>query len=158
MKTLVSYLIALLLYIFFSRAVSIPAALALHIRAGIVFFAVFGLDLLQIPLFFRLYEKGFPKIPLVKHLVKRLPTAEQFEKSKLRKLTQSLGGIGVVLVSAMPTFGGGMWTAVLLAHILKLTRKQSYFFLATGSFISCVIFTLGIGFILKLFHVIPRIF
>jgi uncharacterized membrane protein len=158
MKILISYLMALLLYIFFSRAVSIPAALALQIHTGVVFFSVFGLDLLQIPLFFRLYEKGFPKIPLLNLLTKRLPTAEQFEKSKLRKFTQSLGGIGVVLVAAMPTFGGGMWTAVLFAHILKLTRKQSYFFLATGSFISCVIFTLGIGFIFKLLHVIPRLF
>jgi hypothetical protein len=158
MKTLISYLMALILYIFFSRAVSIPAALALNIRVGIVFFAVFGLDLIQIPLFFQLYEKGFPKIPLLNLLIKRLPTAEQFEKSKLRKLTQSLGGIGVILVAAMPTFGGGMWTAVLFAHILKLTRKQSYFFLATGSLISCVIITLGIGFIFRLLHVIPRIY
>lgn len=158
MKTLLTYFLALLLYIFFSRAVSIPAALALHIKAGIVFFAVFGLDLMQIPLFFRLYEKGFPKIPILNILIKRLPTKEQFEKSKLLKFTQSLGWIGVILVATMPTFGGGMWTAVLFAHILKLSRKQSYILLAIGSLISCIIFTLGIGFIFKLLHITKQIF
>jgi uncharacterized membrane protein len=158
MKTLISYILAFLLYVFFSRAVSIPAALALHIRAGIVFLAIFGLDLLQIPLFFRLYEKGFTRIPLLNILMKRFPTKERFERSKLRKLAQSLGGIGVMVVAAMPTCGGGMWTAVLLAHILKLSRKQSYFLLAAGSFISCLIFTWGISFIFKLLNIIPRIY
>ncbi|MCX7920052.1 MAG: small multi-drug export protein [bacterium] len=157
MKTLISYLTALLLYIFFSRAVSIPAALALHIRTWVVFLAVFGLDLLQIPLFFRLYEKEIPKIPILNLLTKRLPTKEQFEKSRIRKLAQSFGGLGVILVAAMPTCGGGMWTAVLLAHILKLSRKQSYTMLAIGSFISCVIFTIGFGFIFKILHIIPRL-
>ena len=158
MKTLISYIIALLLYIFFSRAVSIPAALALHIQTWIVFIAVFGLDLLQIPLFFRIYEKGFSKIPLLNILVKRLPTEEQFEKSRIRKLTQSLGGIGVMLIAAMPTCGGGMWTAVLLAHILKLSRKQSYILLAGGSLISCIIFTWGISIIFKLLNILPKMY
>jgi uncharacterized membrane protein len=158
MKTLITYFFAFLLYVFFSRAVSIPAALALHLRISIVFLAVFGLDLLQIPLFFRLYEKGVPKIPLLNVLMKRLPTKEHFENSKLGKLAQSLGGIGVMLVAALPTFGGGMWTAVLFAHILKLNRKQSYILLAIGSFVSCVIFTLGVGFIFEIFKIIPRFY
>ncbi|MDI6782830.1 MAG: small multi-drug export protein [bacterium] len=141
MKILISYIVAFLLYVFFSRAVSIPAALALHIPTIIVFLAIFGLDLLQIPLFFRLYEKGFTKIPSLNILMKRLPTEEKFEKSKLRKFAQSLGGTGVLFIAATPTFGGGMWTAVLFAHFLKLSRKQSYILLAAGSFISCIIFT-----------------
>ena len=158
MKTLISYIAAFLLYVFFSRAVSIPAALALHIPTIAVFLAIFGFDLLQIPLFFRLYEKGFTKIPLLNILLKRLPTQEKFEKSKLWKLVQSLGRIGVILVAAMPTCGGGMWTAVLFAHILKLSRKKSYVLLAAGSFISCLIFTWGISFIFKILHIIPKIY
>ena len=158
MKTILTYLFAFILYVLFSRAVSIPAALALHLRAGIVFFAIFGLDIIQIPLFFHIYERGFTRIPGLSLVMKRLPTKEQFEKSRIRKLTQSLGGFGVLFLAMTPTFGGGIWTAVLLAHILKLSRKQSYFFLITGSFISCLILTWGISVIFVLLHIIPRIY
>jgi len=153
MKALTTFLIFSLLYIVGSRIVFIPAGMALGIGKYVVLVVVFLLDILQIPFFFFLYEKGAIKIKFLSGLYAKLPTKEQMERSGLLKFARSLGSFGVVLTAAIPAFGGGMWTAVLISYILKIDRKKSIVLLAIGSLIGCLLVVYGFEGILGLFGI-----
>ena len=51
---------------------------------------------------------------------------KDWSKSLLGKWAAPLGGFGVMLVAAMPTLGGGMWTATFVAYGLRLERRAAY--------------------------------
>jgi len=143
MRIILNYILFFLLYIFGSRIIFIPAGISLGINKYIVFFIVFGLDILQIPFYFYLYEKGTSKIKFLSYIYSRLPSMEEKKNSGLLKFASRLGKCGVVFVAAMPAFGGGMWTSVLMAYLLHIERRQSVILLALGSFIGCAIVVYG---------------
>lgn len=145
-------------YIIGSRIWSVPVALKLHFPRFIVFVMVLGLDLLQIPLFYYIYNKGFPKIKYLKILFAKLPTQEKFQKSRLGKIAQNFGSVGVIFISMLPTFGGGIWTAVLFAHILRLDNRRSFLFIAIGSLMGCWAVVYGWDAIFRHFDVILQFF
>lgn len=153
MKVLTTFLIFSFLYIVGSRVVFIPAGMALGIGKYVVLVIVFLLDILQIPFYFFIYEKGATKIKFLAALYSKLPTKEQMERSGLLKFARSLGSFGVVLTAAMPAFGGGMWTAVLISYLLNIDRKKSIILLAIGSLIGCLIVVYGFEGILGLFGI-----
>lgn len=144
MRGPVSYGLFLLLYIFGSRIVFIPAGMALGMGKYVILFTVFLLDVLQIPLYFYIYEKGTSKIKFLSYLFSKLPSKEKVENYRFLKFARSLGGFGVVLVAAMPSFGGGMWSSVLLSFLLGLDRKKSILLLALGSLLGCIIVIYGL--------------
>ena len=57
---------------------------------------------------------------------------------KAARWTMPLGGPGVMLVSAMPTFGGGIWLASFFAYALHLNRRAGYAWIIMGSVLSYV--------------------
>src|SRR5262249_565795 len=94
---------------------------------------VYPMDLVQIPLFFWLYEHGsrfIDKLPF------RMPEWLKRRADRPSGWLASLGGFGIMCLAALPTFGGGMWSAIYLAHRLRLSKGQSTFWLAAGSFLS----------------------
>jgi len=54
-------------------------------------------------------------------------------------------------VAAMPAFGGGMWTSILMAYFLKIDRRKSVLLLALGSLIGCLIVVFGFDGLIHLF-------
>ena len=118
-----------------NRIFSLLAGLILRVPASILLPTVLIVDLLQIPMFYWLYEHGSV-------LITKLPPSMQawFEKGKgsnpLGRWTSSIGGFGVFIMAALPTFGGGMWSAVFLAYSLNLKRTWSYLIISLGSLVS----------------------
>ena len=92
------------------------------------------LDLVQIPFYYQLYEKGstlFVGVPAIEKWLNR-----DWSKSRLGRWAAPLGGMGVMMVAAMPTFGGGMWSATFLAYGLGLKRRDGYLWMILGSVLS----------------------
>ncbi len=141
-----------------SRLISIPIAVAMFVKWYIAVIFIFVMDAVQIPLFYYLYERP-QKIKFITarwHLWQQRWTRTGYKKKRIiredrnwqalvLKRAQGFGQWGVLLVSAMPSLGGGMWTGVLLAHLLKLDKQRSYLLLSAGSLTSCLILALGFG-------------
>lgn len=153
MKSFYSMFALLASYILYSNAVTIPLGIALQIRPEIVFGSVFLLDMIQVPLLQRFYEKG-ARLPFVRKLDVLSTATRRLSESRTGRYAQRLGPLGVVLLACFPGLGGGMWTAVFLARALGLDRRQSYSYLAIGSLIGCFCITLtskmGVDLILHL--------
>ena len=150
MKAFVTFLLFLAFYVVGSRIVFVPAGMALGIGKYVILVIVFFLDLIQIPFYFYIYEKGASKIKFLSAILEKLPKKEDMERSGLLKFAKSLGSFGVVFVAAMPAFGGGMWTAVFISFLLGIERKKSIILLAIGSLIGCLIIVYGFEGILHL--------
>jgi uncharacterized membrane protein len=97
-----------------------------------------ALDVVQIPMFYWLYDNS-------ERLLSRLPTRiSRFFQRKPKSAERGrwagrLGHLGVGLLTALPTFGGGMWSGVFLAYGLKLDRRLSYLTLTLGSAVSYLV-------------------
>ncbi len=92
------------------------------------------LDMVQVPLFFLLYEEGSQRIFFLKRLVDRAQRQkEKLASSRLYGRLALGGQLGVLIVTLLPIKGGGMWSGVLLAHLMKLERGRSYLLLFAGS-------------------------
>jgi uncharacterized membrane protein len=139
------------IHIGLGRKISIPYAIALGFTDHYILLFAFTLDVLQIPFFKYLYTHT-SKISIIKRLKEGMERrSEDMEGSKLIKWAKGMGKIGTVMLAAMPFQGGGMWSGVLLAHVIKLDRKQMYVFLSIGSLIGCTIMAYGTSYILSLF-------
>ncbi len=141
-----------------SRLISIPIAVAIFVKWYLAVLFIFVMDLAQVPLFYYIYERP-QKIRFITarlrlwqrrwnrtgYKKKRIFREDRNWQALVLKRAQKFGQWGVMLVSAMPSLGGGMWTGVLLAHLLKIDKKHSYILLAAGSLTSCLILALGFG-------------
>lgn len=140
-----------------SRLISIPMAVAMFVKWYIAVIFIFAMDVVQIPLFYYLYERP-QKIKFITarlrlwrqrrdraYKKKRIIREDRNWQALVLKRAQGFGQWGVLLVSAMPSLGGGMWTGVLLAHLLKLDKQRSYLLLSAGSLASCLVLALGFG-------------
>ena len=56
---------------------------------------------------------------------------------------QRWGQFGVIFIAAIPFVGGGIWSGVLLARLLKLNKLRAAMLLIIGSIISCVVLSVG---------------
>jgi uncharacterized membrane protein len=127
--------IVTLLAIFTNRILAVGAGLWFRVPDLLLLTLLLVLDFIQMPFFFRLYEQGSSTLA-------RLPSPlrKYFQRdwsgSYLGKWTAHFGGVGVMLVAAMPTFGGGIWSGTFLAYGLGLKRRASYTWLILGSLFS----------------------
>lgn len=140
-----------------SRLISIPIAIALFEKWYLAVLFIFILDIIQIPAFYFLYESPQKiKFILVRFRYWRMKLNRLYKKEKLTrkdrtwqasilKRAQKLGQWGVIFVAAMPSLGGGMWSGVLLAHLLKINKKRSYVLIGSASLMSCLVLALGFG-------------
>jgi len=139
------------IHIGLGRKISIPYAIALGLGVYYVLASAIFLDVVQIPLFIYIYTHT-SKIPIIKNFKSRIERrSESLEESKMLKWAKRFGNLGTVLLSAMPFQGGGMWSGVLLAYILKLDKRLMYILLSIGSIIGCSIMAFGTSFIISLF-------
>lgn len=84
--------------------------------------------------------KKFLKKTRIKMVLKK----ERKFHSRMLLRAQQWGNLGVVFIAAIPFVGGGIWSGVLLARLLKLNRTRTVILLMSGSVISCLV--LGVGF------------
>lgn len=151
MRDIISILVLFASYVVYNRIVTIPTGLALHLTPLEVFGLVFLLDMAQVPLFNRLYEKG-TRLKLLSRLNLQAKAEGTLATGKLGRWAQHLGAPGVAVLAYIPCVGGGMWSAVLLARLLGLSRKVSYFYLAVGSFLGCFTLTFAGKASIQIFH------
>ncbi|MFH1248723.1 MAG: small multi-drug export protein [archaeon] len=119
-------------YILGGRKMGIPYGIAATSNPLIIIILSLCLDLLQIPIFYFIYSQE--KIRLSKNIhVHAKKEKKDIKDSKAWKWARRLGASGVFLLSTMPSFGGGIWSSVLLAFTLKLNKKVSYFLILSGS-------------------------
>lgn len=117
-----------------NRILAVGLGLWLHIPAALMLCLLISLDIVQIPFFYRLSEHGFSfldGIPAAKNFFNR-----DWSSTRLARWMMPLGGPGVMLVSAMPTFGGGIWLASFFACALRMDRRAGYAWIILGSVLS----------------------
>ncbi len=120
--------------IFANRILAMGVGLWFGVPTGLLLGMLLGLDIVQIPMYYRIYEHGstlLDRIPAFKKIIHRNQS-----ESKLGKWAKPMGGIGVMLVAALPTMGGGMWTSTFLAYGLGLKRRAGYAWMIAGSLLS----------------------
>ena len=157
-KFILKTLALIITHIVASRLISIPIAVAMFVKWYIAVLFIFTMDIVQVPLFYYLYERP----QKIRFITARWRLWQQkWHRTGIKKKTiiredrnwqalvlkraQRFGQWGVMLVAAMPSLGGGMWTGVLLAHLLKIDKKRSYLLLSAGSLMSCLVLALGFG-------------
>lgn len=118
---------------------------------NVLYFLPLGVffDIFQVYPLYLLYETTESRLSLIRKLKERMVRNEnKFLHSKIFKGVRSLGYLGVMMVALVPVKGCGMWSSILLAHILKIKRSRAYLLFFTGSIIGCLILV-GIGDIIK---------
>lgn len=110
----------------------------------IVFFGALAIDLVQIPIFYFIYETTTHLIrPLAKLRARLVASEGRLESSRFVRMVRAFGNIGVMVVTAWPFGLGGMWSGVLLAHAFRLNRRAGYVLLSIGSIVGCALFVWG---------------
>ena len=120
--------------IFTNRILAVGIGLWFGVPAALLLGLLLLLDIAQIPFYYRMYEHGsslLDKIPMLNGLARR-----DWSQSTLGKWAMPLGGVGVMLVAALPTFGGGIWSSTFLAYGLRLKRRAGYSWIILGSLLS----------------------
>lgn len=85
----------------------------------------------------------------VRFLMKHVSVANRFftwlfdhTQKKHSKHFQLYGEIGLMLFTAIPFPVSGAWSGTLAAYVFGFPRKPTFWFIAAGLFISCIIVTL----------------
>ncbi len=103
-----------------NRIFSIFVGLLLKVPVSGLLAVVLGLDVLQIPLYYWIYEHGTVLAARWPKLARGL---ERLQRLRPRAAwVHSMGAFGVFVIAVLPGFGGGIWSAVLLAHSLKMRK------------------------------------
>ncbi|MFH1540402.1 MAG: small multi-drug export protein [Elusimicrobiota bacterium] len=133
------------LHYFINRFFVIPFGLVAGFGWWGVFAIAVGGDIVQMFLYFYLLEGSGVNKKLGKIISKRFPSQEKVEKTKMVKKVRRLGYLGIIILAALPVYFGGMYSAVLISHLLHLNRKKSYIYLTIGAIVGAAILTIGIG-------------
>lgn len=137
------------IHIFLGRKISIPYGIALGIEPYVVGVGALLLDVIQIPFFYHLYERS-TKISIIASLKRRGDERQRnLEKSRLFTLAKNSGRLGIVLISASPLQGGGMWSGVLMTFLLNIPKRESYVLNILGSILGCAVLVVGADMLLN---------
>lgn len=116
--------------------------------AGLTWWGAFAIalagDIFQMFLYFYILEGAGINKKLGRIVSKRFPSQEKVEKTKMVQMVRGMGYLGITILAAMPVYFGGMYSAVLVSHLMCLKRKKSYVFLTLGSVIGSAILVLGL--------------
>lgn len=116
------------LYVVSNRLVAIPGGIYLGLPSFAVATATFALDVAQIAIYDWIFHHGGRMLRAMRGL-----HATEEKISHAHWLTK-YGHAGVGILSAIPTFGGGIWSAVLLARHFRMKPAEKYAWIAAGSF------------------------
>ncbi|MHC1604377.1 MAG: small multi-drug export protein [Candidatus Methanofastidiosia archaeon] len=151
MKIIYLFISFLVAHIALGRKISIPYGMAAGGNMLLITVSAFILDIIQIPFFLYVYTHT-SNIPILQKIkVRMMQRSEGLEQSRFIKWAKRMGKIGTIIVAAIPFQGGGMWSGVLLAYILKLKKWQTYLLLSFGSLLGCIIMAVGMREILSFF-------
>jgi len=112
-------------------------------------------DMLNIPFFAGLYEllhRGLRLSTRVASWLDRNRARHEHHRFYIR--LARMGPIGVMLLAALPFWGCGMWSSILLAWSLRMERLRGTMYLAVGSIIGTLIvlaFALGVTTLIRMF-------
>ncbi len=156
MNTLVFLGTFLFLYIMFGRKIAIPWGALVYDNVIEIVAIALVLEFFEIYFFYSLYDKGITKIAFLKklryHFSKQIRTENK--KNRLVRWAKRLGWQGVFLISALPSFGGGVLTATILVTMLKLNRRISYLVILLGGTLCNLFLALGTRGILNLIRIL----
>ena len=141
-------LFVLLAAIFGNRILAVLIGLWYNVPVGGLLSLLVCIDLIQIPLFYWLCEAGHSKAHRLPVFIRSWLDRER----PVRPWVASLGGVGVMTLAALPTFGGGMLPAIVVAYGLKIPKRLGYAWLALGSLASYGVLYLVLGTIVDALH------
>jgi uncharacterized membrane protein len=119
--------------------------------AGLPPLALVGLawigDMLNIPFFvtiFTLAHRGLRMSSLLSRWLDR--SRAYLEHRTFYERFRRMGELGVILIAAVPLWGCGMWSAILLAWSMDMPRVRGTIYLSVGSVIgSTIVLSLALG-------------
>ena len=116
--------------------VSVPYGLVSHQSIWLILLLIFILDVIQIPIFFFIYNQAY-RIKFIRKLEEKIKRGnEKHQQSRLFVFLKKFGALGVLLLSANPFFGGGIWTSTLLAHLTGMKKVTAYILICLGILIN----------------------
>ena len=118
-----------LAYVLGNRLVAIPLGIVLGLPAPLVAGASILADLIQIALFDRIYHHGGRWLAFRRG-------ADPSEPAKPKRPAAwiaHMGRAGVAVLAALPTFGGGVWSAVLLARSFRMSLPEKFAYIGGGA-------------------------
>ncbi|MBN1383494.1 MAG: small multi-drug export protein [Elusimicrobia bacterium] len=101
-------------------------------------------DIIQMLLYFYILEGAGVNKKLGRIVSKRFPSQEKVERTKMVQMARGMGYMGIAILAAMPVYFGGMYSAVLVSHLMHLKRRKSYIFLTMGSIIGSAVLVVGL--------------
>ncbi|MFH0947446.1 MAG: small multi-drug export protein [Elusimicrobiota bacterium] len=107
-------------------------------------------DIFQMFIYFYILEGAGINKKFGRIISKKFPSQEMVEKTKMVKKVRGLGYMGITILAALPVYFGGMYSAVLVSHLMHLNRKKSYIFLIVGSIIGSLVLVIGLSFLWNL--------
>lgn len=134
------------------RVVSVPIGFLIGIKEFVMFLIVFGFDILQMFFYSFLLSNSDAAGRLKNLILKILPSKEKVKSGALVKRLETMGFFGVSLLAALPIYAGGMWSAVIISHLMgffEKNRVKCYCYLACGSACGSAVIVLGVYNILK---------
>jgi hypothetical protein len=127
-----------------NRIMALLVGFWLKVPAVWLLFVLITIDAAQIPFYYWLYSqgaKGVERLPKLLHRFFRTVS----DTALFRWLSMS-GKWRVMMISALPAFGGGIWTATLVAYNTGLPRRSGALWMVVGSAVSYVLlWSLGEG-------------
>jgi len=140
------------LHYFLNRFLIIPFGVILGFGWWSAFFIAFAADILQMFLYFYFLE-GAGVNKKIGHLIsRRFPSQDKVERTRIVIKVRRFGYVGIMILAALPVYFGGMYSAVLVSHLMRLRRKKSYLFLAIGSIMGSAVLTIGFKTIWEFMH------
>ncbi len=127
----------LVLYAAGGRKIAVPYGVAFTNNWVPITILTLILDSVQIFFFYHIYTKSAEKIRMLRGF--GVKTKKKLKKSKVLAWAKNFGNSGVFILSMLPSFGGGIWSSVLLAFVLKTDKKISYLLILTGSLVGIAI-------------------
>ena len=134
-----------LLHYFFNRFLVVPISIIAGIGWWGAFLIALAGDIIQMFLYFYILEGAGVNKKIGKLISKRFPTQDEVEKTNVVKKVRRMGYLGITILAALPVYVGGMYSALLVSHLMHLNRKKSYIFLSIGSMIGSAILVIGLN-------------
>ena len=132
------------LHYLLNRFIIIPLGFIAGFGWWTAFFIAFGMDIVQMFAYFYFLEGAGVNKKVGRLIAKRFPSQNKVARTKMVIKLRHFGYLGVTVLAGLPVYMGGMYSAVLVSHLMHLNRKKSYLCLTMGSFIGSGILILGI--------------
>ncbi|MEW6556718.1 MAG: small multi-drug export protein [Elusimicrobiota bacterium] len=138
------------LHYFINRFFVIPIGFIVGLGWWGAFFIALAGDIIQMFVYFYVLEGAGVNKKLAIVIARKFPTQDKVERTRMVRRVRGLGYLGITILAAMPVYFGGMYSAVLVSHLMHLKKRKSYIFLTAGSIIGSAILVIGLSVIWEL--------